>query len=93
MSRGRVLGRADLDQVRVPGILGDAEVIITLLLYISISTDSSAPVDSVIPSSCPCQRRGLVANVSSVSVAEAFGCMSLTILGSSHEAASHCCNL
>lgn len=42
-----------------------------------------------IPSSYPCQRRGLVPVVSRISIAEVVA-GALTVLGSSHKAASHC---
>jgi hypothetical protein len=54
-----VRGGADLDQVRVPGVLGDAEVIVALLLHVCVSTRPCVREGESVPFWCPCQRRGL----------------------------------
>jgi hypothetical protein len=41
--------RTDLDKVRIPGILGDAQVVIALLLLIKSAT---AVADAVFPATC-----------------------------------------
>jgi hypothetical protein len=68
-SRSRA-GRADLDQVGVPGVLGDAEVIIALLLW-SCEYWQILNIESTVPSSRPARRRGLQVRVIHVSLAEA----------------------
>lgn len=50
---------ADLDQVGVPGILGDAQVVVALFLF-QVSVCSGGDDDAAcVPSWCLCQRHGL----------------------------------
>lgn len=58
--------RADLDQVGVPGIFGDAQVIVALLLLrvLACGLPARRCHGRAAPSWCPCQRRGLHAEVS-----------------------------
>jgi hypothetical protein len=62
--------QADLDQVGIPSVLGDTQVIVALLLG-GCQSWSSACMHVYIPSLRPVRRRGLFTNVSPVSMAGA----------------------